>query len=292
MFIANWFVFETRINGFNFLIMGLLRRGFKLLAMMCCTMKSPFWNNDTYRKKYVNQDMPYFTNFCFYWEDHHWMTEKQDHLHPKINSCSMIQQRWPLLEMQSPLSKKKYIQSHFKSSLKQFSSHSVMNNVTNPQSRWWNKSGFSSRLISFLLGKLVYYITISISHISHFTNFKTSVVCHSRFPLELFFSLASSLYLHKVANSTCKQLLKDSWPSIWWRLQASITVIWLESRSSSIFIIWKIASKGNEKSFLFKTQSHLNNSCHYLKIAISLRLSKEIFCIVWKNKEETELYLP
>ena len=106
MFIANWFVFETRINGFNFLIMGLLRRGFKLLAMMCCTMKSPFWNNDTYRKKYVNQDMPYFTNFCFYWEDHHWMTEKQDHLHPKINSCSMIQQRWPLLEMQSPLSKK------------------------------------------------------------------------------------------------------------------------------------------------------------------------------------------
>ena len=160
-----------------------------------------------------------------------------------------------------------------------------MNNVTNPQSRWWNKSGFSSRLISFLLGKLVYYITISISHISHFTNFKTSVVCHSRFPLELFFSSASSLYLHKVANSTCKQLLKDSWPSIWWRLQASITVIWLESRSSSIFIIWKIASKGNEKSFLFKTQSHLNNSCHYLKIAISLRLSKEIFCIVWKNKE-------
>lgn len=35
MFIANWFVFETRINGFNFLIMGLLRRGFKLLAMIC-----------------------------------------------------------------------------------------------------------------------------------------------------------------------------------------------------------------------------------------------------------------
>ena len=118
MFIANWFVFETRINGFNFLIMGLLRRGFKLLAMMSIAMKSPFWNNDTYRKKYVNQDMPYFTNFCFYWEDHHWMTEKQDHLHPKINSCSMIQQRWPLLEMQSPLSKKKYIQSHFKSSFK------------------------------------------------------------------------------------------------------------------------------------------------------------------------------
>ena len=107
----------------------------------------------------------------------------------------------------------------------------------------------------------------------------------TRFPLELFFSSASSLYLHKVANSTCKQLLKDSWPSIWWRLQASITVIWLESRSSSIFIIWKIASKGNEKSFLFKTQSHLNNSCHYLKIAISLGMSKEIFCIVWKNKE-------
>ena len=91
----------------------------------------------------------------------------------------------------------------------------------------------------------------------------------TRFPLELFFSSASSLYLHKVANSTCKQLLKDSWPSIWWRLQASITVIWLESRSSSIFIIWKIASKGNEKSFLFKTQSQqfmsLFENCNLIK---------------------------
>ena len=152
-------------------------------------------------------------------------------------------------------------------------SHSVM---TNPQSRWWNKSGFSSRIISFLLGKLkLVYLLIPISHISHENylfsltkkiNLNSSVVTefYNSISTRVVFLHCSSFPLYKlqIVILEGKQLLKDSWPSIWlWR--RSFNHCYLTGKS---IIERHLQSSSSEKSqrkwiFLFKTPIFFRVTC-------------------------------
>ena len=155
-------------------------------------------------------------------------------------------------------------------------SHSVM---TNPQSRWWNKSGFSSRIISFLLGKLV-YLLIPISHISHENylfsltkkiNLNSSVVTefYNSISTRVVFLHCSSFPLYKlqIVILEGKQLLKDSWPSIWlWR--RSFNHCYLTGKS---IIERHLQSSSSEKSqrkwiFLFKTPIFFRVTCFLGKL--------------------------